>query len=133
MQFQPKEYKAFGEEPRTTDMFKNSRKKEEQEFKEELKKLEEVLMKHGTNEFFDMDILLDSPDLEMWTAYITGYCEGELQSSTTWIMPLTAGAMNSTATGGEPHHDPLGMQGRTAAAGSSGGPTTQSFPHDEKF
>ncbi|GKV46047.1 hypothetical protein SLEP1_g53060 [Rubroshorea leprosula] len=30
-----------------------------------------------------------------------------------------------------PHHDPLGMQGGTnAAAGSSGGPTTQSSPHN---
>ncbi|GKV46259.1 hypothetical protein SLEP1_g53256 [Rubroshorea leprosula] len=33
----------------------------------------------------------------------------------------------------EPHHDPLGMQeGTNDAAGSSGGPTTQSFPHNEE-
>ncbi|GKU93509.1 hypothetical protein SLEP1_g7101 [Rubroshorea leprosula] len=34
----------------------------------------------------------------------------------------------------EPHHDPHGMQGGTnAAAGYSGGPTTQSFQHNEEF
>ncbi|GKV46039.1 hypothetical protein SLEP1_g53054 [Rubroshorea leprosula] len=129
-EFQLKETEAFCEEPGIDDMFKDSREKEEQEFMEELKKLEEVLMKDGTNELFDMDILLDLPDLEMWTAYMTVYFEGELQSSTTWTTPLTAGAMNSTT--GEPHHDPLGMQGGTAAAGSSGDPTTQSSPHNEK-
>ncbi|GLT32093.1 hypothetical protein SLA2020_067830 [Shorea laevis] len=131
VEFQLKDDEVFCEEPGIADMFKDSREKEEQEFMEELKKLEEVLMKDGTNEFFDMDILLDSPDLEMWTAYMMGYCEGELQASTTWTAPLTASAVNSTATG-EPHHDPIGMQGITAAAGSSGDPTTQSSPHNEK-
>ncbi|GLU23770.1 hypothetical protein SLE2022_397490 [Rubroshorea leprosula] len=82
----------------------------------------------------DMDIwniLLDLPsDLETCTGNLAGYCEGELQSST---MPLMAGAMNSTGTG-ESYHDPLGMQGETtAAAGSFGGPSTQSSQHNEKF
>ncbi|GKV37964.1 hypothetical protein SLEP1_g45924 [Rubroshorea leprosula] len=81
--------------------------------------------------FPDMDIsgiFLDFPlDLETFTGNLAGYCEGELQSSTT---PLTAGAMNST----ESHHDPFGMQGETtAAAESSGGPCTQSSQHNENF
>ncbi|GLT59396.1 hypothetical protein SLA2020_322170 [Shorea laevis] len=45
-----------------------------------------------------------------------------------------AESSNAASGGGEPHRDPLGMQGETsAAAGSSSGPTTQSSPHNEMF
>ncbi|GLT38118.1 hypothetical protein SLA2020_123840 [Shorea laevis] len=44
------------------------------------------------------------------------------------FFPQTNASIVSLA---EPHHDSLGMQvGTNAAARSSGGPTTQSSPHD---
>ncbi|GKV46049.1 hypothetical protein SLEP1_g53062 [Rubroshorea leprosula] len=177
--FQLKDYEAFCEGPGIADMFKDSRDKEEQEFMEELKKLEEVLMSNARGTRFSHSPVntfsfigprylgsrevalkalkkLTSPNergsagrrvrkASALALLMMGYCEGELQSSTTWTTPLTAGAMNSTATEvsslvlhdpsvsrAEPHHDPLGMQGGTVAAGSSGDPTTQSSPHNEK-
>ncbi|GLU08330.1 hypothetical protein SLE2022_252480 [Rubroshorea leprosula] len=90
------------------------------------------------DEFLNVDALCEfCPEPEMLTEgslNVSSNFEGGLQSSSTRTTPLTANVMKSTATGGEPHHDPLAMQGGTTAAGeSSGGPNTHSSPHNAKI
>ncbi|GKV17670.1 hypothetical protein SLEP1_g28141 [Rubroshorea leprosula] len=108
--FQLKDNEAFCGESGITDMFKDSEEKGEQEFKEQLNKLEEDLKKDGTLEFLS----LEDPQPEMLAGndlVRQEYCnEYGLQ------VPVIGG----------PHHDPAGMQGgTTAAGGSSGGPAIQ--------
>ncbi|GLT68779.1 hypothetical protein SLA2020_409810, partial [Shorea laevis] len=97
-------YKAFCEEPEIADLFKAFKEKKEQEFKEELKELEKVLMEDSSDE--DLDAFVKSLlNPKMLTGNLA-----------------------------EPHRDSLGVQGETsAAAGSSSGPTTQSSPYNEMF
>ncbi|GLU23631.1 hypothetical protein SLE2022_396220 [Rubroshorea leprosula] len=101
-------YKAFCEEPEIADLFKAFKEKKEQEFKEELKELEKVLME---------DVTPDSSDKDL-DAFVQSLLNPKML----------------TGNSAGPHCDSPGVQGETsAAAGSSSGPTTQSSPHNEMF
>ncbi|GKV46022.1 hypothetical protein SLEP1_g53042 [Rubroshorea leprosula] len=76
------------------------------------------------------DLLQDVPlDSHAWDTLLNSLLESEVFTGN------LAGSSNVASTGGgKPHHDHLGTPGETtAAAGSSGGPTTQFSPHNEKF